>query len=230
MRMRVLTVFAAVLVTLSGGGFVLSSGLLREAEPPVVETPVARADATHRAEGAGGEPSIPRPPVQTQRSTETYPVAGETAEALLQSLLASGPKTEGGAYFGLTTAETDVRYHTVRSARGCRIDGVEVDLRVAITLPAWDPPPNADDTLRRDWARFLHALRRHEDEHGAIAERSATALHRAVSEIRRPTCEDAVAAGRQLVGRLQIEAEAAHRRFDEATGHGRTQGAAWPLP
>lgn len=227
--MRALTLLA-VLVSVCAGVFALVGGAFPPLPLDRAEPLAAREAVEHRTESAGGEPSVVRPPVQTVRSTETYAVTGETAEALLQSLLRGGPKTESGAYFGLTTAETDVRYQTVRSAGGCAIDGVEVDLRVVITLPAWEPPPGADDELRRDWARFHVALSRHEDEHGAISERNATALYRAVSEIRRPTCGDAVAAGRQLVGRLQIEAEAAHRRFDETTGHGRTQGATWPMP
>lgn len=223
--MRALTAFAAALVILSAGAFALGA---RAPAGPAGPTPRGAVGA--RTESAGGERLPFRTGVRTVRSAETYPVAGETAEALLRALLAAGPKTEDGAYFGLTTAETDVRYQTVESAGGCRIDGVEVDLRVVVTLPAWDPPPGASQPLRRDWGQFLAALRRHEDEHGAIAERSAAVLYRSVSEVRRPTCDAAVAAGRQLVGRLQAEGEAAHRRFDEATDHGRTQGAAWPLP
>ena len=29
--------------------------------------------------------------------------------------------------------------------------------------------------------------------------------------------------------RVRIETDAAHRRYDDETGHGRTQGAVWPL-
>lgn len=214
----------AVLAALCLGGYVALSG-----RPPLGEPEAQSFAVVSSVEAAGAAGGGRRPPVLTRLRTETYAVDGATVDEVLRSLLERGPATEAGVFFGLTTAETRLRYRTLASDRGCAIADVEVDLDVTVTLPAWQPPPGVPSEVRRDWRRFLHALRGHEDEHREIAERKAGALHRAVSAVRAPTCEAAVAEGRRRVGRLQIEAEAAHRQFDRETDHGSTQGASWPV-
>ena len=219
-------VFSALFFALGAVAYAAFTGRPSAAGPVETLAPggvVMRVSDARRA-------SLPaRPPVQTRVGTVTYPVEGATETALLRSLLARGPRTDGGVFFGLTTAETDLHYRTVPSAAGCALADVAVDLEVTVTLPDWEPPPDAPPALRRDWGRFLDALRRHEDGHRRIAVEGAEVLHAAVAGLRRPTCEAATADGRRRVARFQVEAAAAHRRFDDETGHGRTQGAVWPV-
>ena len=216
-------VLAALLSALSAGSFAVLAG--RPLSAGTVETSAPGGVGAPASERAG----LPdRPPVQARTTTETYPVEGTTGAELLRSLLTRGPRADGNVFFGLTTAETDLHYRTAPSAAGCALADVTVDLDVTVTLPEWAPPPDAPPALRRDWGRFLTALRQHEDGHRQIAVEGAEALHAAIVGLRRPTCAAATAEGRRRVARLQIEATAAHRRLDAETGHGRTQGAVWP--
>ena len=171
-----------------------------------------------------------RTPVQKRIEEETYPVYGGTAAELLRSLQRSGPRTGGEAFFGLTRASMDLRYDTVDLGHGCELRDVRVRLDLTVTLPTWTTPRSGSGDLDRAWGQFLSALRRHESEHVRVAEQGAEALYRAVEGVRRPSCAEAEAEGRRRVDRLQIEIEAAHRQFDERTGHGRTEGAVWPRP
>ena len=206
-----------------------------------VKVPAPVADAIHRTEVVAVEPA-PEPvereirpvadqsPIQTRVQMRTYAVGGGTVGELLGSLQSGGPQLGEEVFFGLTLAETDLRFSTVELGDACELRDVRVILNLTVTLPEWDVPPDADPGLVRDWHRFRRALVDHENEHRRIAERGADALYRAVQGLRRTSCDQASADGRRRVDQLGIEVEAAHRRFDEETIHGRTQGAVWPLP
>ncbi len=200
----------------------------------------APADAVHRTAMAMDTPpanAVEREvaseeaerPVQTRFHTRAYAVGGGTAGEILGSLLSAGPRVGNDAFFGLTEAEMDLHFRTVESDGACELRAARVLLDLTVTLPEWEAPRDPDPALARDWRQFRRALVRHENEHRRIAVRGADELYRAVQGLRRSTCAEADAEGRRRVDQLQAEVEAAHRRFDDETGHGRTQGAVWPL-
>ena len=140
---------------------------------------------------------------------------------------------EGGdgddIFFGLTQTELDVNYDPTEISGGCVIKDTEVDLEVVITLPEWLPATDIAPTLQSDWRRFRRALEAHEDQHRAIAVEGAERAFDAVAELYRPTCEQAVNEARRRLEVLGVEIRAQHRRFDDETGHGKSEGAVWPL-
>ncbi len=169
-------------------------------------------------------------PVRTSIRTERYRVGGGTAGRLLGSLQDAGPRVGSEVYFGLTVSEMNLGYSKVEMGGECELRKVRVDLDLTVTLPEWDAPPDADPGLVHEWRQFQQALADHEDEHRRIAEEGAASLYWAVQGLRRASCDEADADGRRRVKQVEIEVQAAHRRFDDLTGHGRTQGAVWPLP
>jgi predicted secreted Zn-dependent protease len=168
-------------------------------------------------------------PVRTTVAVQTYPVTGSRAGEVLASMAAAAPSTEGETFFGLTVTELSFRYVREATARGCTLRDVEIALAVTFSLPEWTPGAGTEDALRRDWARFDSNLRRHEDRHRALAEAGAEAILRELDGLSAPTCGQADAEARRRAERVRIETDAAHRRYDDETGHGRTQGAVWPL-
>lgn len=177
--------------------------------------------------GVAAEPSVPR--LDTSLGVVTYPVQGRTAGEVLASMRAGAPSSGGTTYFGMTESAIDVRFRAVETAGGCRLSDVEVDLDVTMTLPDWEPDGPTAYAVRRDWARFSSALRRHEDGHHARAVAGAEAVADALAEVVRPTCAEADAEGRRRARAAQDRTAAEQAHFDDQTDHGRTEGAAWPL-
>ena len=179
------------------------------------------------AAAPSAEPSLPR--LETSLDVVTYAVQGRTAGEVLTSMRAGAPSADGVTYFGMTASEIDVRFRTIQVAGGCRLDGVEVDLDVTMTLPDWDPDGPTDYAVRRDWARFASALRRHEDGHRDRAVAGAEAVADALADVVRPTCPEVDAEGRRLAREAQARTAAEQERYDDQTDHGRTEGAMWPI-
>jgi predicted secreted Zn-dependent protease len=233
-----LLVLAVILPALGAASYwVLTEGPLAPASVELVSADSLRAAATALAagdDGSGPPPGPPpkpdRPPIQVDRTHETYAVTGKTADEVLRSLLDHGPRDGESIYFGLTETALDVRYDPTVISGGCIIQDAEVDLDLVVTLPEWMPAPGTDPALLRDWGRFRRALAQHEERHQTIALDGAQAAYRAVAGLYRGSCEEAVAEARGRLERLGVEVSAAHRRYDHETKHGRTEGAAWPVP
>lgn len=161
---------------------------------------------------------------------QTYAVEGATEEEILAALRTNGPTAEGKTFFGLTASESSFQLQPRMEAGTCVAQEVRVELAVTITLPQWEPiAGDVPYELQRDWTRFLTALKRHEDQHRQIAVDGAEATHAALNGLRRPTCQDVEFEARQRAQRIAERTETDHKRFDEETGHGQTQGAQWPV-
>ena len=225
-----LLVFALCLSALGAGSYAaLTRGWASDAAEPARTEP---ADAHRQPDAPRPEPLAPatrgRPAVRTRVTVETYNVTGDTAGDVLVSMLAGGPQPGDDVFFGLTTAETHLRYDTTPVAGGCVLADVSVDLTLTIMLPAWSPTSPPDAQLVRDWGGFRRALADHEDRHRQIAEAGAQRLARALAGLRRDSCPATKAEARRRVQRIEADVSAAQRQYDAETGHGRTEGAVWP--
>lgn len=187
------------------------------------------ADLPPTAHGGGSARAEPARPVSTTVRQAPYAVAGGTAESILASMAQAAPQAEDETFFGLTTTALSFRYRRDQQPDRCTLRDIRVDLSVSVALPQWTRPADAPYDLARDWARFDAALRRHEDRHRVLAEDGAKALRVALDRLAAPTCAEADLSARHIADRIGIETEASHRRYDDDTGHGATQGASWPL-
>lgn len=210
----------------------LTSGFVpRMAEAGVDETSVVE-ETRHGVVSVSG-PAPPTPPasttgVRTSVATTTYPVLGATADEILTSMADRGPRSEGGVFFGLTSAELGLRFRPVPVDGGCLLRDVELDLALTITLPEWTSPVSPDPALTRDWNRFHRALAGHEDRHREIAENGAERMVRSLAGLRRESCKIVQDEAQRRVQRLEVEIEESQRGYDSRTDHGRTEGAVWP--
>jgi predicted secreted Zn-dependent protease len=138
-----------------------------------------------------------------------------------------GPEEDGRRFHGHTAWNINWRYTSQPWGNACGATRVEVTAVIVITLPRWDPPPQAPDELRHRWDVYLTALREHEEGHRDLAVAAARRVHSRLSGFRTGDCRtfsrEANAEGRYILDRLRAD----NRRYDEETGHGRTQGAVW---
>ena len=227
-------ILASVLCLIGFGVLTRTSPQPEPAEPDlegwtadVTFTPTDGASPQPPAHPAGG--GLPGGAF-VDESMRTYPVRGETEREILASLRANGPSTNGQSFFGLTASESSYHLQPRMQRATCVAEDARVELAVTITLPSWDAPDDAPYKLKRDWARFETALKRHEDGHRDIAVQGAEAIRDALRGFRRASCREVQFEARQRADRIALETEEAHNRYDEQTDHGRTQGAQWPLP
>jgi predicted secreted Zn-dependent protease len=160
-------------------------------------------------------------------SEEFYDIRGSTAEELGLEMRRLGPEEDGRRFHGHTAWNINWRYTSQPWGNACGATRVEVTAVIVITLPRWDPPPQAPDELRHRWDVYLTALREHEEGHRDLAVAAARRVHSRLSGFRTGDCRtfsrEANAEGRYILDRLRAD----NRRYDEETGHGRTQGAVW---
>lgn len=105
----------------------------------------------------------------------------------------------------------------------CRVVRVATHLSGEINLPRL---LDADALLQDKFSDYLKALRVHELGHYEIGRQAAKALDAKLSAMPAMTSCDALeSAARDLGARVLGEYEARGKRYDIATGHGKTQGA-----
>ncbi len=187
----------------------------------------SESSGTSAVAAGGGTRREPR--VTTSVQVREYLVTGKDELEILSSLMASAPVSGEDTFFGLTTSDLRFRYWRQPTADGCELVDLHVELGIMIDIPAWEPGADAPYELKRDWTRFVGALKRHEETHRDLAVKGAQDVLKVLQGIEAPTCDQAVAEAQRRSQRHQVETEANHRHFDEQTGHGETQGATWPV-
>ncbi|MEM0961445.1 MAG: DUF922 domain-containing protein [Bacteroidota bacterium] len=197
-------------------------------EPKVVTAPGVDPVAGRRQPVPG---RAPRRNVELAFTAASYAVSGTDEQSILRDMVANGPTADDGRnFFGVTETGFDLLYRSTESNGTCALTDVTVMLEVTITLPEWIPSGPVTPELESDWRQFRQALSDHEDTHREIAEETAVNLHRRLSDLRRPTCDEVTIEAQRRLAETEVEIELAQTQYDADTGHGLTEGAVWPLP
>lgn len=168
---------------------------------------------------------------QGRERIEYYDVTGATAGELRAALSRLGPLgSDGMRWDGYTAWQIDAPALDFSPAEdSCGVAAAPVPVRVLITLPRWNAPPDADPRLVQRWQKFLAALERHERGHAGIAYQAAEDIDRRLRRLGRfPTCAAAGQAAQQAVARLLGKAQERDAAYDRRTRHGARQGARFP--
>jgi predicted secreted Zn-dependent protease len=174
-------------------------------------------------------PAKPRVVVRTR--LVPYDVAGASELELRAAMDRLGPNdpVDGTPYAGYTQWRIRWSYRYEGEAR-CAITDVRVVARIRITLPRWRGARRADPALAAEWARFLSALRRHENGHAAIAKAGARRIAGRLASLRTfRSCARLERAADAAGARVLEQTQAAEVAYDERTRHGDTQGARFPF-
>ncbi|MEM9996287.1 MAG: DUF922 domain-containing protein [Bacteroidota bacterium] len=157
-----------------------------------------------------------------------YDIQGTSWQELAQQMRAKGP----GDFFGQTLYQIGYRYTSQRMGDRCWVAEATVTLDVTVTLPRWQRRSAAERAapyeLRRDWDLFRTRLERHEQQHVRIAERGAEAVRRFLDDVQ-GECTTMDEVVNQRVRTIVAEWDETNRHYDVRTGHGRTEGAVWPV-
>jgi predicted secreted Zn-dependent protease len=169
------------------------------------------------------------PQVFVQKSE--YPVAGQTATLIRQSLDRNTPVRPGGKPFDAYTKwDIDWQIGWTFDADGtCRMTAVTTTVRIRQTFPYLD---NADDLPRQladRWEGYMRALIEHEEGHAVLGVDAAREIEQQLSQMgQRSSCgrleADANAMAREIIARYAL----LEAQYDADTNYGERDGARFP--
>ena len=180
---------------------------------PVDVLPDEPADVEHQAEN-----------VTKTIVTHPYDIFGATIAELRSQLNRCHP-TEAASKSDAYTRWYLSWHFWVSTSDRCAISRVAVNVRVDTYLPQWaNPVPDPDVAL--PWARYLDALKTHEDGHRQRAFDAARDAHAAITKV--PPSDDCDDLRERATQAGQHVLDAARQQdiaYDLATDHGLNQGA-----
>jgi predicted secreted Zn-dependent protease len=165
-----------------------------------------------------------------RRHVGYYEITGTTPAGLRASLDAAGPKgTDGERWDGYTSWEVDWHFRLREEPGACAVAEVDTELRIVVTLPRWEPPPDANRKLVRRWRKYLRGLEHHEAGHEEIARDTAAVIRRHGANLEpNPSCAELRKAGDAAAGKAIVAARQEDSDYDRVTRHGAKQGARFP--
>ena len=159
-----------------------------------------------------------------------YVVAGDNAQEMGRSMRSNGPVSGGRRFSAVNSWRLSYQYRFGRSrANRCELSDVRITLNVRVTMPEWERPTTAPAELVTDWEDYERALRLHEEGHRDWAIRGARELLSRLRSFKTETCVFMEREVRSLADGIIERFSRQNRDYDEETGHGRTQGAVWPV-
>jgi predicted secreted Zn-dependent protease len=173
----------------------------------------------------------PRPGLTVSRSSAYYSIRGRTAADLRRQMNSLGPGdgNSGKRYDAYSDWNLSWWYRDRVSRGKCRITGASVRVELKFTYPRWLRPAGASSALVSRWKRYLNALHRHENGHGAIAVRQGGKLLTSIRALApRSSCRKLEAAADLLGANTLQRTNKLERAYDYRTNHGATQGARFP--
>ncbi|HEU0013835.1 MAG TPA: DUF922 domain-containing protein [Longimicrobium sp.] len=156
-----------------------------------------------------------------------YPVEGETARQLSESMRARRLRSDRGTALGLTRWRISWQARWSSFGGICRTRDPVVEAHIQVWLPRWDPPPTASPELVRQWNEFVYALSEHEVGHVDIAleaRREVRSLLRGLTG----SCSGIQARASAAVSRLLYEYRRRQNRFDERERQAADPRLVWP--
>jgi predicted secreted Zn-dependent protease len=206
---------------------------------PARRTPTATRipTATPRPADQAAAPPPPTPsdlPIPPGFTEETifvyYTITGSTAAELRAQMERLGPGGAGASHYD---AASEWHFNWAHRSRpgpyGCAIDSVGVRATITMTMPKWDPPPDASPALRERWHVFLAALLVHEEGHRQIAISHGQQMVQALQALPpAPTCAALKAAVDATAKQILDRASRADAEYDRRTRHGLEQGTKFP--
>jgi predicted secreted Zn-dependent protease len=158
-------------------------------------------------------------------SYKTYIADHKAGMSLLQSLNNASPIRENGEIFhGFTSWNIQWQYWWKQEPNGlCFFTKNNTTLTSEVTLPELVSP---EYRVNQEFSSYIASLRRHELGHVDIARSTARKIDEAIISLPpMDSCPLLEQTANQLGNRLLEQARQAQRNYDQATQHGRTQGA-----
>ena len=161
---------------------------------------------------------------------EYYDIEGISEKDLVCQLREKGCRTkDGGTYDSITRWRITWDYGYDRTSRGCAADDFQASIAITYTFPRWVETDAMQAPLVDSWKRYLMNLVLHEKGHRDMAIDAVVDLSLDVADLPPfPRCSDLDRAIRSIARQRTEKLNEDSRTYDAATGHGATQGAAFP--
>jgi len=101
--------------------------------------------------------------------------------ASLREALRASPRFGG---HGQTVSSFELAQQLYADASGCRLIDHQLQVRIVVHLPRWQPPRPLAEQEQGNWPQALAALRSHETGHAAHAEQAAQVLDTRLQALR----------------------------------------------
>lgn len=151
-----------------------------------------------------------------------YDVAGNSAGAIRKAIDAARPRDPNDGTGVDAVARWQIGWRWPRAANGaCDLAQAELRFSATILLPRLAEPHRVSKAVMARWDSYMAALKKHEATHIRTAWMNSG---RVLDAIRASDCAGASDAGQAAIAALgQFD-----RQYDQATKHGRTEGAHFP--
>lgn len=165
-------------------------------------------------------------PVDAAELSKTYSyfsIRGNTLDDIERDLARRGPSvvTTGQRHPGATRMEFKTHLTYARSRGFCRISSAEVRISAKVILPRWRPGRKASADTRFVWDTLASDIRRHEEQHVAIANTYARRLENKLKSLSQyKNCETLQAKAAKTTNRILDQHEQAQQRFDRVESDG----------
>jgi predicted secreted Zn-dependent protease len=172
-------------------------------------------------------PSTPTVKVRYQY----YSVSGATAQQVRSQLSQRGPvdRISGSRFDAITDWKVRWTYHYRQSGQQCVVDAVHGNVNILFTLPKWNQPARAGQSLISEWNDYYAALKTHENGHKANGVAAIKDILQTLATL--PTyafCGELEVAANAAAQRVMQAYNQQDREYDRLTRHGFTQGAIFP--
>ena len=161
-----------------------------------------------------------------------YSVNGDTADELRQQLNERGvTEADGTRYDAITQWGVTCFLQYGTCGCGCAVQSVDTTVHVVMTLPRWENFSSGPWLLQDEWNRYMRALLDHENGHKEHAIMAAREIKQAISNLGPCSSpQDIESQANGLVSEIFQKYLIKEHAYDDQTGHGLTQGAAFPHP
>lgn len=162
------------------------------------------------------------PHVSLLETTEYYTLDASTPDGLRRQIGERGPPGRERTSAAITRHTLSLQYWRRQVGDTCSAYGIQIEMAIAMRLPAWRPRGEPPPELVEQWRRLERALRDHEGGHRDNGVAAAHALYERLQSMREaPDCHTLKSrfdlARREAREALQAREDA----FDRETDNGR---------
>ncbi len=188
--------------------------------PPATDTPAPDASPTP-GPAAGLTGPLADLAALPNVTMKFYDIAGSTADELRAQMSQLGPVDQFGSRNDAYTGWFVVWNWPKNPDGTCDLSQATVSAFITVTFPRWTAPPGAPPALAQRWQQYVDALATHEEGHADFVDQSIPDI---LGALKGAACDTAGAAGLAVLDRIRQH----DLDYDNATGHGATQGAVFP--
>jgi len=173
--------------------------------------------------------SLDSPGVKKNLNNHYYSIYGYNRYDLREQVNACGPKTDEGAFTGLTTAWFNWTYQFAFNNQGeCTVSKSAVGVNVDIYYPNWEIKGDTENGLTDEWNAFMNNLVIHEQGHMQRHYDIADQIYNSILGLSAPSCDEVDSTAQTVVNNLMEQDRTSNVAYDAQTDHGATQGAILP--